>query len=42
MTFFGLKQGYIITYNQVDLFEENGNRVELIPFHVWVGMKYEL
>ena len=42
MTFFGLKQGYIITYNQVDLFEENGNRVELIPFHIWVGMKYEL
>ncbi|MDP3927819.1 MAG: ATP-binding protein [Bacteroidota bacterium] len=36
MTFFGLNEGQIITYMQQDVFEENGVRVELIPFHAWV------
>ncbi|MCG9881254.1 MAG: ATP-binding protein [Bacteroidia bacterium] len=37
MQFFGLDYGQIITFNQSDMFEENGLKMELIPFHVWVN-----
>ena len=35
LEFFKKEHGQIITYDQQDIFETNGKRIDAIPFHLW-------